>query len=81
MHDLVVDRGAECRRIDAPGDAVALERGDRAALARQVLGDAIEVGRRDARAHRGVQLGEHLGDDDVRRAHDLDLFRSLEHDH
>ena len=65
VHHLVVDRDAERRRKHPAADRVALERRQRALLARQLLGDAIELGRGDAGTHRGAQLGQHLGHDDV----------------
>ena len=43
VHDLVVDRDAERGREDAVGDLVALERRHGALLARQLLGDAVEL--------------------------------------
>jgi hypothetical protein len=48
VHDLVVDRDAERRRKHAIGDLVALERRDGALLARELLGDAVEILGRDA---------------------------------
>ena len=77
MHHFLVDRGAQRRRIAA----VSLEGRLRAAGPHQLLGQPIQLGRRDARRHRGLELGQHLTDELIRHPEPLDFRRRPVDDH
>ena len=69
MHDLLVDRRAQRRRVAA----ISLERRLRSARPHQTLGGGIEVLRRHARSDHGAELCQHVGHQGVGGAHPLDL--------
>ena len=78
MHDLLVDGHTEGSGEHAVADAVPFERGHCVALARDLLGDAIELERSDAGAHLFPQSLQHLGDDSPCPSHARDVFLGFE---
>ena len=87
VDDLAVDRDAGARREGrrappvAAAAEVALERRDRPGRADMVLGEAVELAGRDARAELLLHEGEDLGDDPPGAAHLVDLPARLAGDH
>src|SRR5262249_35533862 len=81
VHDLLVDRGTQRRRVDATSDIVAFEGGNCTALARLLLGQAVEVGGRDAGTYLLAEPRQNLGDDAAGGADQRDLLRAAQDDH
>ena len=76
VHDLVVDRGADRRRVPV----VPLERGDGTGRADLPLGDRVQVLGGDAGLDRGRQHVQRVRHHQARLAHRRDLARRLDLD-
>jgi hypothetical protein len=77
VHDHRVRRDAEGRGIAA----IALRRRHAAALADEVLREAVELEHRDPRSQLVADHGQRVGDDLARACHSLDLLLRFPDDH
>ncbi len=81
MDDLVIHRDTQAARKHPAGHLISLECRHGAAAPGHISRDAIKITSSDTRAGTLLQLGQHVGHDDIGGAHDLDFSRSFQEYH